>query len=44
MLPGVEIMSMDSRGLTIQLAGQSIIAGSGAIALYRLRQGDSADA
>jgi hypothetical protein len=33
MLPGVEIMSLDSRGLTIQLAGQSITAGSGAIAL-----------
>jgi hypothetical protein len=43
MLPDIEIMSVDSRGLTIEVDARPITAGSGQTALYRLRRGDSAD-
>jgi hypothetical protein len=36
-LPGVEIVTVDSKGLTIQVAGQTIVPGFGSSSLYRLK-------
>src|SRR5689334_22305869 len=38
LLPDVEIMAVESGGMTLQVAGQGITPGAPAVGLYRLKQ------